>query len=95
VAEACYLLRGFPAAEDALLRMIEENLLQVPFAIRAEASRVRALRLKYRDVPMSLADACLVRMAELVDGSTVCTLDDDFAVYRKSGRRAIPLLTPA
>ena len=49
---------------------------------------------KYADVPMSLADACLVRMAELNAHSSVLTLDRDFRVYRKHGRQVIPLAMP-
>lgn len=43
---------------------------------------------------MSLADACLVRLAELFDDAAVMTVDRDFAVYRKHSRQAIPLLSP-
>jgi len=42
---------------------------------------------------MSLADACLVRLAELTERSAVFTTDCDFTVYRKHGRRKIPLIT--
>jgi len=53
----------------------------------------RLLR-KYADRPMSLADACLVRMAELTDGCQVFTTDKHFRVYRRKGRHVIPLLAP-
>ena len=43
---------------------------------------------------MSLADACLVRMAELIDEAVVFTTDSDFRTYRKHGRQTIPLITP-
>ena len=56
--------------------------------------RSRALLRKYADVPMSVADACLVRMAEVTAHSTVLTLDRGFRVYRKHGRQVIPLLMP-
>lgn len=49
---------------------------------------------KYADTPMSFADACLVRMAELDDDAVVVTLDSDFTVYRKNGDQPIPLVTP-
>lgn len=48
----------------------------------------------YADVPMSLADACLVRMAELHAQSKVFTLDQDFRIYRKHSRHVIPVLIP-
>ncbi len=56
-------------------------------------SVLRLLR-KYADTPMSLADACLVRMTELHRDSRVFTLDRDFAAYRRNGREHIPLLAP-
>ena len=46
-------------------------------------------------VPMSLADACLVRMAETLHRHAICTLDGDFRVYRKDGGEAIDLVIPA
>ena len=49
----------------------------------------------YRNVPMSLADACLVRMAELHRDVPVFTLDQDFRVYRKNRREVIPTIMPS
>ncbi len=49
---------------------------------------------KYADQPMSLAEACLVRTAELTDRCQVFTTDRDFLVYRRKGRHVIPLLSP-
>ena len=47
---------------------------------------------RYQNVPMSLADACLVRMSELIQGSCVLTLDSDFRVYRKHKNQIINLI---
>ena len=47
-----------------------------------------------RYLQMSLADACLVRMAEIHERSVVMTLDSDFVIYRKFHRKVIPLLRP-
>ena len=49
---------------------------------------------RYVNVPMSLADACLVRLAELYPQSSVLTMDGDFSVYRKNGRQVISVLGP-
>jgi len=68
--------------------------MSVEFALMSELESVRRLVLRYRDRPMSLADACLVRLAELFDEATVITLDEDFSVYRKHGRQTIPMLAP-
>ncbi len=95
LAEAWHLLRRLPVAQDALLEMVQNGLLKVEFALSNDIEAVRLLRQKYRDIPMSLADACLVRMAEKFDHHAICTLDSDFIVYRKHGRQPIPLITPA
>lgn len=50
--------------------------------------------IKYTNVPMSFADACLVRMAEQYLNSTILTLDSDFRVYRKNGNQIIPVIMP-
>ena len=49
---------------------------------------------RYRNVPMSLTDACLVRLVERTRNATLFTLDSDFGLYRQKGRRLIPLLAP-
>lgn len=95
LAESWHLLRRLPVAQDILLEMVENGLLKVEFALSDDIEAVRLLRQKYRDIPMSLADACLVRMAEKFDDHAICTLDSDFTVYRKHGRHPIPLITPA
>jgi predicted nucleic acid-binding protein len=94
LAEAMYLLRRYPRAQNQLLRLIQVGALRISFSLSDEIQVVRELINKYADVPMSLADACLVRMAELYDNHSVCTLDSDFQVYRKHGRQLIPLLQP-
>jgi predicted nucleic acid-binding protein len=54
----------------------------------------RAHMTKYASVPMSLADACLVRMSELHAKAKVLTLDSDFRIYRRNRRQSIPGLSP-
>jgi len=49
---------------------------------------------KYSDVPMSLADACLVRMTETFADPVVLTTDADFRVYRRHSRHVVPCVTP-
>ena len=53
------------------------------------------LHQKYSDRPMSFADACVVRMAEIHDRHAVFTLDSDFSVYRKYGKSPLTLIHPA
>lgn len=56
---------------------------------------VLALMEKYADVPMSFADACLVRMTEVSSEPMLLTTDSDFRIYRRHGRKAIPHVMPA
>jgi predicted nucleic acid-binding protein len=95
LAEAMYLLRSLRPAQEKILEWIERGALLCPFVLSAEVPQVSALWKKYADVPMSLADACLVRMAEQFDGRSLCTLDSDFTIYRKHGHEPIPLIMPA
>ena len=94
IVEACFLLHHIKDGEQDVLSLIEAGILQIDFSISAEATAVRTLMQKYIDVPMSLADACLVRMSELINNSVVFTLDSDFHIYRKNGKQKIDLIIP-
>jgi predicted nucleic acid-binding protein len=94
VTEAAFLLRGAPGAADALLALLEEGILTVRFDLEEQAQAVRALMRRYVDQPMSLADACLVRLSEIRSGAKILTLDQDFRRYRRLGRKTIPLIAP-
>ena len=95
VAEAYHLVVRTTGGTHALLRFLEQGGVHLDFSFAAHLSSVAALLRKYQDIPMSLADACLVRMSELHEGSRVFTLDSDFLFYRRHGRQTIPLITPA
>ena len=92
LVEACFLLRSFAGGEDAVLALVDHLVLD--FRLASEITAVRKLMEKYRSVPMSLADACLVRMTETDPDSVVLTLDRDFHIYRRNGRHVVPVLSP-
>lgn len=94
ISEACFLLRHIPHAPDALLELVRRKLVAVPFQLDPEIATIKKLMMRYANVPMSLADACLVRMSEQYAGSVVLTLDRDFRIYRRLGRQVIPVITP-
>jgi predicted nucleic acid-binding protein len=94
LVETLFLLRRFPSAQDAILGQVQAGRLRIAFSLTGEVESVRHLIGKYADIPMSLADACLVRMAELYDKHDVSTLDSDFYIYRKHGREPISLVVP-
>lgn len=94
ISEAGYLLRRYPNGVGALLGLLRQGVVEVAFNVQREFLAVDRLIRKYGSVPMSVADACLTRMSELHSGSIVCSLDNDFRIYRRNGRQQIPLHCP-
>ncbi len=94
VTETCFLLArgGFDPAKA--LALLERGVVRIGMSLSEEASAVRKLFERYDNVPASLADACLIRLSELYEGSRVLTLDSNFHIYRRHGRKSIPLLRP-
>ena len=93
ISEACFLLRGIEGGQPAVLEFLRRGVVHLAFRLNEHVNQITVLLRKYSDVPMSLADACLVRMAELYADSPVLTLDDDFRIYRKNKREVIPILS--
>lgn len=94
LSEAWFLLRATDVGRASLLDLLERGALRVDFIVRDHMPRVVELMRRYAGVPMSLADACLVRMSELTEDCIVLTLDSHFRIYRRHGRKSIPLLLP-
>jgi len=94
VAEAMFLLRRDARAPAVLLELFEAGALRAPFRLSDQIQPVRTLLAKYRDRPISLADACLVRMAEIHNQLSILTLDSDFLIYRKHGDKPIAVISP-
>jgi predicted nucleic acid-binding protein len=92
LSESLYLLEH--QYWPTLIAAMRRNELRVSFNLANEIDPVLALMEKYADVPMSLADACLVRMTEILAGPIVLTTDSDFRVYRRHGRQVVPIRTP-
>ena len=94
LAEACFLLRGSVKGQAALLQLVKDGALRCEFRMFDEIVAVTALMRRFASVPMSLADACLVRMCELDRDTKLATLDADFRVYRRNQRHVISTLMP-
>lgn len=94
LTEACFLVGrgGLPGAKA--LDFVARGAIKLGLQIADELGSIRQLMERYANVPMSLADACLVRLAELTD-LPICTLDGDFYIYRAHGRRTLNLIAPA
>ncbi len=94
LAESSFLLRHCSGGSVAVLELVRRGAIEVGFRVEDHVDSVIKLMAKYTNVPMSLADACLVRMSELHADAEVMTVDSDFRVYRRHGRRTIPVLAP-
>lgn len=92
VAEAMYLLESF-RAQDALWEMLLRDVVRIASLDRSDMERMRQLMHKYRDLPMDLADAALVAIAEREHIRKVFTIDrQDFKVYRPRHVRQFELV---
>jgi predicted nucleic acid-binding protein len=94
LTEAFYLLRRHRPQMAALGVMLADGVFDLTFSLSKERAFVAGLMEQYRDLPMSLADACLVRLSELLPAIPVLTLDADFRVYRRNKRQQIPVIAP-
>ena len=94
LSEACLILQKVKNGPKNILELVDRGLFILPFNLEAESTAIIQLLNKYMDIPMSLADACLVRMSEQFSDSVICTLDTDFKIYKRNRRETIPLLIP-
>jgi hypothetical protein len=91
LAETAFHLQS---SED-VLGMLRDNVINVAFDCESNLEHLRDLASRYADRKPDLADLCLIRMSELFPRHTVVTVDEeDFRVYRRNKREAIPLLCP-
>ena len=95
IVETCFLLsKHDPSQIQRIFNALNTGFLEIPFALNNESLLINEFLKKYADVPMSLADACLVRMSELYPQALVFTLDSDFHIYRKNRNESISCLIP-
>jgi predicted nucleic acid-binding protein len=92
LSEAFHLVGESGAGNLAAL--LHRRAMVVGFKLAENLEPVLKLIEKYSDVPMSLADACLVRMTETLANPILLTTDADFRVYRRHGRQVVPCVTP-
>ncbi|PZV12955.1 MAG: pilus assembly protein [Pseudanabaena sp.] len=94
ITETCFLLQRIPSSKEIIFSFIDKGVVQIPFHLNEENQTIEKLLVRYQNVPMSLADACLVRMSEIYDNSAILTLDSDFNIYRKCRNEQIPIIMP-
>lgn len=80
---------------SALSALLQRRSVVANFDLNDDLDAVLKLLQKYSNVPMSLADACLVRMTETLSNPLLLTTDSDFRIYRRHSRQVIPSVTPS
>jgi uncharacterized protein len=94
LTEASFLLAREGRGADAIFELLERKAIRIALSVQEEQEDLRALMIRYRNRPMSLADACLVRLSEIHKSGEIFTLDSDFRIYRRHGNKVIPVLMP-
>jgi predicted nucleic acid-binding protein len=95
ITEACYLAnKGDPEGAQKIVALGEQGLYQISFIMKDHFPFLRKLMKKYRDVAISLADACLIRCAEIYNESRILSFDSDFEFYRWGGNKKFQPLKP-
>lgn len=94
LTEAAFLLTREGRDADSIFELLDRGVIRIALTVQEERADLRALMRRYRNRPMSVADACLVRLSEIHPKAEVFTLDGDFRIYRRHGNRVIPVLMP-
>ncbi len=94
ITETCFLLSRNAQSHQSVFALLERGAMNLSFNLAEEFQSISMLMTRYQTVPMSLADACLVRMAEIYPHSQILTLDSDFQIYRINRDRIIPTIMP-
>lgn len=93
VAEACFLMRKVDASGPAeIVALGRRGVYTIALGAQEHWTNIEALLRKYSDRPISLADACLIRCAEIHDEPRILTFDSDFSVYKWARNRKFELL---
>ncbi len=96
ISESCFLLERFEQSQKQdIMKLMQIGFIVTPFCLQTEIENIQQLMLKYQNVPMSFADACLVRLSEKYTNSSILTLDSDFNIYRKQTNQIIPVIMPS
>ena len=92
LSEAFHLLGS--RGGRSLIALMRRGAVRCVYRFGEDIDAVLKLSEKYAGVPMSFADACLVRMTETLNDPMLLTTDSDFRIYRRHSRQAIPCVLP-
>lgn len=88
ITEVLHLLDFNRNAQIDFLNWVDAGAVTVEAITTDDFQRIRELIIKYSDLPMDFADACLVVLGEKLNISKVATIDRDFDIYKLKGKRS-------
>ena len=94
ISETWFLLNKRTNNPNVIMQMLKEGVFTIPLHINAEKAELTELMNKYQNIPMSVADASLVRLSEYYPNYKILTLDQDFIIYRQNKNQVIPVIMP-
>jgi predicted nucleic acid-binding protein len=94
LTKACFILNRNGCNAEDIVEMLNQGWLSIPFNLQHESHSISKLMSKYANIPMSLADASLLRMTELLPNSQLLTFDSDFSIYRRYGKETVNTIAP-
>lgn len=93
ISEVCFLMKKVnPGSLADVLSFVARNIVEISFSLAKEHKAIQRLFEKYQDQPISLADACLIRMAEVHHQPRIVTFDSDFEIYRWGGKKKFEIV---
>jgi len=92
VTEALHLLDFNRNAQIDFLNWLNAGAVTIEPIIADDLLNIKELIIKYSDLPMDFADACLVFLGNKLNINRVATIDRDFDVYRLKGKKTFTTL---
>lgn len=92
ITETLHLLDFSRKAQIDFLAWIDAGAVTIENITANDFSRIKELTVKYSDLPMDFADACLVLLGEKLNITSIATIDRDFNIYRLNGKNAFTIL---
>jgi uncharacterized protein len=92
ITEACFLMKKVHAAGPAeVIALGQAGVYEVSFELEDHWMEIGWLLRRYAARPVSLADACLIRCAEIYQEPRILTFDSDFNTYKWSRSKSFQL----
>jgi len=94
LTEAIHLLGRANVRPESVLELVHSGAIRIDYHIQSEVRALQRLLAQYENVPMDLADACLMRLAASHSEASIFTVDSDFYIYRQDGGQALSIIHP-